>query len=235
MRIVLDSFKNWKKFDYGLLIVALTTLIVIAVVKPQDHWLMTLVASSCSMTAGVLIYKGKQLGFAFYIVYSILYTIISLVNHMYGEAILYGIYALPMYVNSTVRWTREMKAAKEAGHSVNQEFLTIEKLDKKHAVIILGIGVAVTAGYGYVLSLMNSAVPYLNSLGTVCCATSIYMANKKYKEQWWAWLSYSLVFAAIWMSNMTLTFAAQSVVFVILNICGLVNWDKQYKEQVKNM
>lgn len=227
MKEIINSFKNWKPFDYGLLLSAIVILMVIAFIQPQEGWALTLLASFCSITAGVLLYKGQQLGFAVYILYSILYIITSLKNHMYGEAILYGVYSLPMYIYSTIRWIKELKA-RENQH---EDFLKIETVGKKELAIILAIGVSVTLAYGYILSIMNSAVPYLNSLGTVCCSTSIYMTNRKYKEQWWAWLSYSFVFAAIWMSNMTLTFAVQSMVFVVLNVCGLVNWKKMYRKQ----
>lgn len=227
MKVIIDSFKNWKKFDYGLLVVAILMVAVVPLFSAEKGWVLTLITSIASIIAGILNYKGRHLTYPVYVVYAALYTYVALTSHMYGEAILYGIYALPMYIYSSVKWLKNMDVGGE------EEDLEIYAIDRKHLLGILGIGVVVLAGYGYILSMIGSSVPYLNSLSTVCSATAIYMTNKRYKEQWWAWLSYSFTFAAIWMSNMTISFAVQSAFFVVLNILGMINWKKEYKAQEK--
>ncbi|MCQ2551084.1 MAG: nicotinamide riboside transporter PnuC [Clostridia bacterium] len=224
MKIILDSFKNWKKVDYALLIVAILMVGVVPLFTAEKGWLLTFITSLTSIVAGILNYKGRHFTYPVYVIYAILYTYVSLTSHMYGEAILYGIYALPMYIYSSVKWLKNLDVGGE------EEDLEIYSIDKKHLIGLLSIGVVVLVGYGYILSIIGSAVPYLNSLSTVCSASAIYMTNKRYKQQWYAWLSYSFTFAAIWMSNMTITFAVQSAFFVVLNILGLINWNKEYRK-----
>lgn len=225
MKIVLDSFKNWKKFDYCLLIVAILMVAVVPLFSSEKGWVLTLITSISSIIAGILNYKGRHLTFPVYVIYSLLYVYVSLTSHMYGEAILYGVYALPMYTYSSIKWLKNIDSSSE------EENLEICAIDRKHVFAILALVVVVTVVYGQILTVIGSNVPYLNSLSTASSATAIYMTNKRYKEQWWAWLSYSFVFAAIWMSNMTISFAVQSAFFVVLNILGMVNWQKEYRAQ----
>ena len=227
MKIIVDSFRNWRRFDYGLLIVAILMVAVVPLFSAEEGWVLTLITSISSIVAGILNYKGRHLTFPVYVVYALLYTYVSLTSHMYGEAILYGIYALPMYTYSSVKWLKHIDVGSDA------ENLEINSIDRKHLIGILVMVVVVTLGYGQILSIIGSHVPFLNSLSTACSATAIYMTNKRYKEQWWAWLAYSFTFCAIWMSNMTISFAVQSVFFVVLNILGMINWKKEYEKQIK--
>ena len=224
-KVIKESFAGWHKLDYLLMATCIIIVGVIPIFKSEEGWVFTLITSVAAIVSAMLNYKGQGLTFPVYVIYSVVYIYVSLTNHMYGEAILYGVWALPMYTMSTVKWIKKTNVVPE-GFEINI-------LKKKHLIIILVLGVLVTLGYGYGLSMINSNVPYLNSLGTVCSATGIYMTNRRYREQWYAWLAYTFVFAAIWMSNMTISFLVQSCLFLVLNVLGLLNWNKEYKRQLE--
>lgn len=221
-------FRNWTKSDiifYGASMVLIITAGIIF-----EAAFISLVISIVGITAGIMNMKADKYCYLFYIVQITLYAFVSWRNRFIGEAILAAFYLLPLYIYSSVRWLGKK--------SVKTDF-QIFRITKKLIVILAIACVVVTAGYGYILSLLKSNLPYINALGTFTSVAAGFLTSRRIKEQWYFWIAYSLIFSAIWISTLSadttqITLVLQNIPYLAINIVGLIKWNKLYKEDEKN-
>lgn len=217
-------FKNWTKADL-IFYSASIILIIVSGIIFKAYWISFLV-SIIGITAGILNMKANKYSYVLYTAQVILYAYVSWRNRFIGEAVLAAFYLLPVYAYSAVKWIRISR--KEPG-------LQIFKITKKLLIILAIACVVVTAGYGYVLSLLNSGLPYVNALGTFTSVAAGYLSARRIKEQWYFWIAYSLIFSGIWISTLgpdtsQITLILQNIPFLYINIVGLVKWNRMYRE-----
>lgn len=221
-------FKNWTKTDiifYALSI----TLIVISGIVFKAYWVSFLV-SIIGITAGILNMKANKYSYVLYVAQVMLYAYVSYHNKFIGETILAVFYLLPVYAYSAIKWIRASR--KNPG-------VQIFKITKKIIIILAIAGVVVTAGYGYILKLLNSDLPYINALGTFTSVAAGFLSARRIKEQWYFWIAYSIIFSGIWISTLSsdtsqMTLVLQNIPFLYINIVGLIKWNRMYKESRDN-
>lgn len=217
-------FRNWTKADL-IFYSASIILIIVSGIIFKAYWISFLV-SIIGITAGILNMKANKYSYVLYTAQVILYAYVSWHNRFIGEAVLAAFYLLPVYVYSAVKWIRISR--KEPG-------LQIFKITKKLLIILAIACVVVTAVYGYVLSLLNSNLPYINALGTFTSVAAGYLSARRIKEQWYFWIAYSLIFSGIWISTLgpdtsQITLILQNIPFLYINIVGLIKWNRMYRE-----
>lgn len=217
-------FRNWTKADL-IFYSASIILIIVSGIIFKAYWISFLV-SIIGITAGILNMKANKYSYVLYTAQVILYAYVSWHNRFIGEAVLAAFYLLPVYAYSAVKWIRISR--KEPG-------LQIFKITKKLLIILAIACVVVTAGYGYVLSLLNSNLPYINALGTFTSVAAGYLSARRIKEQWYFWIAYSLIFSGIWISTLgpdtsQITLILQNIPFLYINIVGLIKWNRMYRE-----
>ena len=218
-------FKNWSKGDFIFYFASIILIAVTGIIF-KAYWVSFLV-SAVGITAGVIHMKANKYSYILYIIQISLYAYVSWRNRFIGEAVLAAFYLLPLYIYSAVRWIK--LGNKEKGDA------EIFKITKKQIIILAVACVAVTGGYGYVLSLLKSNLPYANALGTFLSVAAGYLSAKRVKEQWLFWISYSLIFSGIWISTLgsdtsNVTLIVQNIPYLYINISGLIKWNKLYKE-----
>ncbi len=218
--------KNITKVDYVFYGLSITLILVFALVF-QVPFLVFLV-SATGITAGVLNMKGNKYCNIFYSIQIALYAYISFRNKFFGEAILAGLYLFPVYIFSTYKWV--IKKGKE------EVIARVYKINLKQVLALSIIGIVGTLAYGYFLNFIGSSLPYLNALGTFATIGAGYLYALRIKEQWYLWSSYTIILAIIWISTLQvdksqITMIVQNIPFLIINIVGLVKWQKLYKEQ----
>ncbi|MFA5342040.1 MAG: nicotinamide riboside transporter PnuC [Clostridia bacterium] len=220
--------KNWTKADIIFYSVSITLIIVTGIIF-KAYWISFLV-SIIGITAGILNMKANKYSYVLYTLQAILYAYVSWHNKFIGEALLAGLYLFPVYLYSAIKWIRVSR---------NEPGLQIFRITKKLLIILAVAGILVTAGYGYVLNLLNSNLPYINALGTFTSVAAGYLSARRIKEQWYFWIAYSLIFSGIWLSTLgsdtsQMTLILQNIPFLYINIVGLVQWNKMYKESNEN-
>ncbi|MFA7674229.1 MAG: nicotinamide riboside transporter PnuC [Clostridia bacterium] len=220
-------FKGWNKYNYIFYIFSCVTLIIVTVIFRSS--VLTLLASIIGLTSGMMNLKANKLCFLTYIVQAALYSYISFSNKFYGEAILAGLYLLPMYIYSAFRWIKKKPDNKDDSD------LKVYKLEAKYYIWIIVAGAVITGGYGYLLSVFNSSAPYLNSLGTFMCIAAAFLTAKRVKEQWYFWIGYSISLAIIWAGTLSvnmdqIALLVQIVLYMGINIGGLLRWNKLYND-----
>jgi nicotinamide mononucleotide transporter PnuC len=220
-------FKGWNKWNYIFYIFSCVTLIAVTIIFRSS--VLTLLASLIGLTSGMMNLKANKLCFITYIVQAALYSYVSFTNKFYGEAILAGLYLFPMYIYSAFKWIRKKTDDKDDSDP------KVYKLEAKYYIWIAAAGVVITGGYGYLLSVLNSSAPYLNSLGTFMCIAAAFLTAKRVKEQWYFWMGYSISLIIIWAGTLgtnmdQIALLIQIVLYMGINLGGLLRWNKLYKE-----
>ena len=118
MKIKINPFKLFTKFELCLWGLSLLTVFLSFIIPSERDWL-SLFASLIGVTALIYNARGNVMGQILSIAFSLLYGIISLVFGYWGEAITYLGMTLPAATVSTISWllhpygdTGEVRASK---------------------------------------------------------------------------------------------------------------------------
>lgn len=123
-------------------------VIVMANILPGDFDLLTLIASCIGVTSLVFAAKGNVWSQILMIIFSILYGIISWQFRYWGEMITYLGMTMPMAIWSTITWIQNPA---EGGKVVE-----IQKLTKKHILLLVVSGIIVTAVFYMILAALKT-------------------------------------------------------------------------------
>ena len=193
--------------------------------------LLNLICSLLGATSLIFCAKGNPIGNAIMIVFSILYSIISLTFKYYGEMITYLFMTLPMSIIALIAWLKNPFNGKHSQVKVNQ-------LSAKEFYVITVLSLAVTAVFYFILKAFNTANLIVS---TISITTSFFAEVLTYKRSPFFCLAYAfndLVLIVLWIyaTISNLSYASVTTCFItffINDIYGFINWLKMKKIQNK--
>ena len=227
MKIKLNPFKLFTKFELGLWGISLITVLLSFIIPSEKDWL-SLFASLIGVTALIYNARGNVMGQILSIVFSLLYGIISVFFGYWGEAITYLGMTMPAAIASTISWIRnpygdtgEVKASKMTG---------------RIAVYMLICAIPVTALF--YLALRGLDTPNL-VWSTVSITTSFMASFLTFMRSPYFALVYSfndIVLIVLWglasfESISYLPMVACFVMFLFNDMYGFFSWRKMQKRQ----
>lgn len=214
------------RFEWGLWGVSVAAVVASFLVFSNDY--LTLAASVTGVTSLIYAAKGNVLGPALMIVFSVLYGVISCLFGYYGEMMTYVGMTLPMSVVSLISWVR---------HPFRDSAqVTVAKVSKKAASVMIVLSVLVTVGFYFVLRALGNA----NLLfSTFSVTTSFAAAFLTFLRSPYFALAYALndaVLIVLWSlaSVSDLSYIPMIVcfgVFLINDTYGFLSWRKMAKMQ----
>lgn len=211
-----------------------------------------LIVAVSGLFAAIYTARAEVPAYAWGVINTIFYIIISIENHMYAEIILYVIYMLPMNIYGFFAWR---KSAKEAKKDNGEESATIEVKSLKSSswvVIIIGILVvwAAYAAFVYFLPEILHAVSgitiprdnvwYIDSFTATVTIFAVIIATLRYKETWYFWILGDAVGIVLYIiallhsssfSFSTLSGAMMWIQFTVNAIYGLIVWKRLGNKQ----
>lgn len=219
----------FKYYEWIFVIASLITLITLGIVYKSGA--LELISVILGLLSATLNGKRKKYAFFFYTVYVILYGAVSFIEKQYGEGVLNLCINLPIYLFTLYKfYIRDRKKENTGEFNIT----SIKKIE----IILIIIFVPLVCGlYGYILSLFNSKLPYLNALATAFAVVACYLASKTSLYQWIFWNLYSVVLTVIWAINFTsngsngLLYLALNIIYFIINIYCLIIWINIKKEK----
>lgn len=149
----------------------------------------------CAALTGILCVictgKGKLSAYIFGTVNVVLYAIIALNAKYYGEVMLNLLYFLPLQFYGFYVWYK----------NINPETNEVYKfrLSNKNRILLLAIVALMTIIYGYILSILNGSLPYVDALSTVISVVAMIISIKMYMEQWILWIIIDVVTVLMWI------------------------------------
>lgn len=212
-----------KTKDLLFLLCSYIIIITLAIIFKVS--IIATMSSLFGITAVIYNSSGKKICFFFYIIHCILYAIQSFISKMYGELIIYSIYLTPLYFISFINY---IKGKVNSNNDIR--FLNIKTL-----CLIIALIITITVCYGFVLKAIDSTLPFFNSLLTALTITCGFLTAKRYYHQWFLWLFLCVAAITTWSLTLKndmsgLAFVLQNSLCIILNINGLLAWNKMIKE-----
>ena len=225
-----NPFATWTRFEWWLWGISMVVTAASYAFSPQGDPL-SLTASLIGVTALIFLAKGHVLGQLLIIAFSVLYGIISLKFHYYGELITYMGMTAPMAALAAIQW---LKNPYQGTSEVRVAKLTRLKL------LCLGILTCiVTVAFYFILNALGNENMFFSTLSV---ATSFIAAALAALRSSYCSLGYACndaVLIVLWVMvsveeisylSMVICFA----VFLINDTYGFINWKRMERRQGEN-
>lgn len=220
-----NPIKSLTKKEWGVWIGSLL-IIVISNISSGSFDLLTLVAACIGVTSLIFVAKGNVWSQILMSVFSILYGIISFQFRYWGEMITYLGMTMPMAIWSTITWIRNPS---ESGKEV-----AIQRLTKKHIILLVVSGVIVTAVFYKILAVFSTPNIVFSTISvtTSFFAASLTMLRSSYYAVGYAANDVVLIVLWILASIKEPRYLSVTVIFVIFlffDLYGFISWKKREK------
>ncbi|QQE75786.1 nicotinamide riboside transporter PnuC [Brevibacillus composti] len=223
-------FRDWTRFEKVWLL--LFTIINIYLFYAFQDSLLGLISSLSGMLCVVLVAKGKIANYYFGIVQTATYAYISYSYSLYGEAMLNGLFYLPVQFIGLYMWSKN-----RTQQSVKGEDVSVKRLTKRgwvYLIIIAAVGIVL---YAELLHYIGGQAVRLDSAAVVLSIIAQILMLKRYAEQWALWIAVNVLSISLWVVtlltqggndfNMIVMWSA----FLVNSIYGYYNWTKLSKAQ----
>lgn len=224
LRVVMSNpFTNLTKKEWGFWMCSLIIMIA-SNVLPGDFDVLTLIAACIGVTSLIFAAKGNVWSQILMIIFSILYGIISWQFRYWGEMITYLGMTMPMAIWSTITWIKNPSAS---GKEVE-----IQKLTKKHVILLIISGIVVTALFFEILRVLNTPNIVFSTISvtTSFFAASLTMLRSSYYAMGYATNDIVLIVLWILASIHEPRYISVTIIFVIFfcyDMYGFVSWKKR--------
>ena len=234
MKKILNIF-TW--YEWIFVICSLITLLGLGIYNSIENFKYSIILELTSVILGllscVLNGKRKKYAFFFYSAYVILYGSVSFIEKQYGEGVLNLCFNLPMYLFTLYKfYIRD----REKDNNENFKVGTLKLWMIIGSIIFVP---CVTGLYGYILSLLDSKLPYINALATSFALIAVFFTTKGILWQWLMWTCYSSTLTAIWTLNYIegstsgLLYIVLNCIYIVVNFYCLFTWMVIKKKQDK--
>lgn len=224
----MNSIKHLSVFERILWVISLVTIITSFCIAESCD-ILVLCASLIGVTALIFVSKGDVLGQILTVVFSVLYAIISLYSHYYGEMITYLGMTAPIAAMSVVSWIR---------HPYNEKEVKVSKLDKKKIAALCILTPLVTLLFYFILSALGTANILFSTLSvaTSFSASALMFFRSVYYAI--AYAANDIVIITLWSlaavnDSSLVPMVICFVMFLANDIYGFFNWRKMAKRQNK--
>ena len=221
-----SSFKNLNTFEKRLWLLSIF-IVTISFLLFRSESFMTLIASLIGVTALIFVAKGDVLGQILTIIFSLLYSLISLSFAYYGEMITYMGMTAPIALLSVITWLKNPYSKKQ---------VKIRTLNSKQYILLFIVSLFVTWVFYYILAFFNTANIVFSTISvtTSFLASALMMLRDPHYAL--AYAANDLVLIVLWvmatMENISyVSMVACFSIFFINDIYGYINWSKMKKHQ----
>ncbi len=221
-----NPFKSLSKFEFGLWLCSMITVILCYIFSPQRD-LFSTVGSLIGVTALIFTAKGDIWGQILIIIFAVFYGVVSFSRQYYGEMITYLGMSAPMAVVALISWIRH--PSKE-----NKAEVEVKRLTARNIIFTVLFAIAVTFAFYFILSALGTAQLLLS---TASVTTSIIAATLTYLRSPYYALGYAandVVLIGLWVLAGNLAMIICFIVFLINDLYGFYNWQRMQKRQSKS-
>jgi nicotinamide mononucleotide transporter len=225
MNWIKRELEGWKAWEITWLSTAVAVITCLSV-----YWgdtLMGIISASTGVACVVCTGKGKLSAYTFGLVNCVLYSIISFNAQLYGETMLNTLYYIPMQFVGFYVWSRHM----------DEE---TKEVEKKHmgwtGRLLLAFSMLTgTVIYGFMLRVMNDAMPFVDAFTTVSSVIAMIVSVKMFAEQWWIWVAIDVFSVYMWYCNFmtgsdNMATLLMWVVYLGNAIIMLIKWESESRK-----
>ncbi|MGP0689767.1 nicotinamide riboside transporter PnuC [Priestia aryabhattai] len=222
--------KGWTTFEKVWL--TLFTAINVYLFFALDDTLLGLVSSITGMICVVLVAKGKISNYYFGIVQSATYAYISYTYGLFGEAMLNGLFYLPIQFIGIYLWNKNKSSVSTKGEDVS-----VKKLSKKGWLVLVVSTVVASVVYAELLKVIGGQQVRIDSLAVVLSIVAQILMLKRFAEQWILWIVVNMLSIVLWIITLVSTggnnwsMLIMWTAFLFNSVYGYINWIKMSKKQ----
>lgn len=223
--------KTWKGYNLLDLILISTGIIVVTItgIIFGSSWyvmLSTLLGLLCVFTQA----KGKISTQFFGIVHFCFYIFISYTQKYYGEAILYLVIMLPMYIYGVIHWL--------ANRDKKENVVIVKSNLSKKEWLFASIGfVLLSVGVFFLLKALKTSQLITSTLSFVTMLPAVYLLIRRCKWNQVAFLINDFIVPILWIvlvvkGNLSfLPMVVYHIFQITYDVYGLIEWIKLEKKQ----
>jgi len=195
-----------------------------------------LISSITGMLCVVLVAKGKIANYYFGIIQTSTYAYISYGYGLYGEAMLNGLFYLPVQFIGIYLWNKH-----RTEQGVQGEDVKVKRLSKAGWVYTISIAVILIIGYGFFLKYLGGSNIWTDSATNVLSVMAQILMLKRFAEQWLLWISVNILSIYLWISALVsqggndFSMLVMWTAFLVNSIYGYINWRKLYSKQAQEV
>ena len=171
---------------------------------------------------------GRPCNYLFGIAFSVVYAIVCYNNGLFGFVIFTVLVYTPIQIFGLINWIRHKKDS-----SVLMKSLKISQGIMTSTLLVIASFVL-----GFLLSLIpNQNLAFLDSSSQIVNLCGVILVVSRFREAWYIWLINNFIDIIIWIINVIGgTIFSQmslivSIMYLIMNIVGLIMWIKIEKKQ----
>ncbi|HZH58523.1 MAG TPA: nicotinamide riboside transporter PnuC [Metabacillus sp.] len=198
--------------------------------------LIGLISSITGMLCVVLVAKGKISNYYFGIIQTSTYAYISYGYGLYGEAMLNGLFYLPVQFIGIYLWNKH-----RTEQGVQGEDVKVKRLSKAGWIYTISIAVILIIGYGFFLKYLGGNNIWTDSATNVLSVMAQILMLKRFAEQWLLWISVNILSIYLWISALVsqggndFSMLVMWTAFLVNSIYGYINWRKLYSKQAQEV
>lgn len=221
-----SSIRNLNTFEKRLWRISLFVVTISFIIFKSENF-MTLIASLIGVTALIFVAKGDVLGQILTIVFSLLYSLISLSFSYYGEMITYMGMTAPIALLSVITWLKNPYSVKQ---------VKVRTLNTNQYLLLFIVSLVVTWIFYYILAFFHTVNIVFStvSVTTSFLASALMMLRDPHYAL--AYAANDLVLIVLWVmatfENISyVSMIACFSIFFINDIYGYINWSRMKKHQ----
>ncbi|MBP3431269.1 MAG: nicotinamide mononucleotide transporter [Clostridia bacterium] len=228
MKNFLKQFKWWELTCIGVFLAA---VLVFGIVFKSSALVI------CQSLVGVVtvccLAKGLVVGSIMGIAHVALYCVISYFNNYFGEIIVSACLTLPSYLISIYTWFKNRSEE-------NRMVVKVSKTPNwKELLLAVGGVAAISVGMFFLLQAFNTANLLLSTFSVGTSILASYMMIRRSELNFVCYIINNFICIAMWLSVMQqadvsyVTVLVNYIVFLFINVYGVVNWLLLKKKQRK--
>lgn len=218
------------KGEYILWALSALAVTISFLVSGAGSWL-NLVASLVGVTALIFIARGYPICHVFFVIFAILYAIISYDLAYYGEMITYLGMSAPACIINLITWLRHPYA--------DTAEVKVRKINKKHVLQTIIFTILVTIAFYFILKFLGTANIWVSTLSVATSFLASYLSFLRSPYYALGYVLNDIVLVVLWSAALVYDFSYLSVVvlfsvFLINDVHGFISWQKMEKRQNAN-
>ncbi len=221
------------KFEWILLISSYTVILVFFIFAPffqAERNFLSLISALVGIFGILLMAKGLIAAHFVYIAFSILYSILSITQNYYGEAIIYCCLMIPIHIGSIVVWSRSKTQA-------SGEAVKVAPIKKGAWVVLIIASFLSVIPFYFLLKVLHTENLLVSTASiTMNCLASALMLKRNHIYALCFVIDDSLLIL-LWGLKLfggTISLVPTMVnmlVMMVNDIYAFVRWTKRYRQQ----
>ncbi len=215
--------RYFSPFEWSLWLLSIL-VILLSFLWSRDFYLLTLIASLVGVTALIFLAKGNVVGQFLIIAFSILYAVVSVKFHYWGEMCTYLGMSLPAALVACISW---LKNPSDKGTSE----VKVGNMTARKWSFCVGISLLATLLFFFILRYFETPNLGLSTLSvtTSCLACSLLIFRSRYYAL--AYAANDVVLIGLWIlaTHSSLSYLPMVVCFIAFlcnDLYGFLHWKK---------